>query len=236
MANDLSRQLCELCGIEYEKIDNFIGKRFGRLIVIKRVNNKGNNQFYLCKCDCGKEKIIQKYSLIYGKTRSCGCLRKEISSRKNKTHNMTNSRLYRIYRHIKERCFNPNSKSYKYYGSCGIVMCNEWKNDFMNFYNWAMSNGYRNDLTIERIDVNDDYCSENCKWIPQKEQSKNRRNVHLITFNGKTQSLTDWSNELNINFNTLYQRIIISKWSIEKAFMSPIRRTQAINQRGRVGV
>ena len=75
-----------------------------------------------------------------------------------------------------------------------------------------------------------------CKWIPQKEQSKNRRNVHLITFNGKTQSLTDWSNELNINFNTLYQRIIISKWSIEKAFMSPIRRTQAGNQRNGVGV
>ena len=114
--------------------------------------------------------------------------------------------------------------------------CNEWLNNFMNFYNWAMANGYRDDLTIERIDVNGDYCPKNCKWISQKEQSKNRRNVHLITFNGKSQSLTDWSNELNINFNTLYQRIIISKWSIEKAFTSPIRSHQAINQRGRVGV
>ena len=217
-------------------MENLTGKSFGRLIVIKRVNNKGNNQFYLCKCDCGKEKIIQKYSLIYGKTRSCGCLRKELLRERNKTHNLSNSRLYGIYRHIKERCYNPNCKAYKYYGSCGIVMCEEWAINFMNFYNWAMANGYKENLTIDRIDVNGNYEPSNCRWATKKEQSINRRNIHLITFNDKTQTLTDWAKDLNINFNTLYQRIITNQWDTEKAFTKPIRRQKASNQRNGVGI
>lgn len=218
-------------------MENLTGKRFGRLKVIELKEIKGKGHFYyLCQCQCGNFRTIDGHSLIKGKTKSCGCLRKELLRERNKTHNLSNSRLYGIYRHIKERCYNPNCKDYKYYGSCGIVMCEEWATNFMNFYNWAMANGYQDDLTIDRIDVNGNYEPNNCRWATKKEQSINRRNIHLITFNDKTQTLTDWAKDLNINFNTLYQRIITNKWDTEKAFMKPIRRQKTSNQRNGVGV
>lgn len=217
------------------KIKDIIGLKFGKLTAIKRMENKGHNQFYLCKCDCGKEKVISKSSLILGRTKSCGCLKScllakrnrkyklaEKMHKKNTTHNLSKTTIYKKYLGIKERCFNKNCEAYKYYGGRGITVCDEWKNNFQNFYDWAMSNGYKDNLTIERIDFNGNYCPENCKWIPRSEQTKNRRNVHKITYKGKTQSLSDWARELNINFNTLYQRVITLKWDITKSFEKPI--------------
>lgn len=218
-----------------EKFQDLTGQKFGRLTVIKRIGNKGHNQFYLCKCDCGKEKVILKSSLISGRTKSCGCLKSHLLAernrkykltgkmhKKNTTHNLSKTTIYKKYLGIKERCFNKNCEAYKYYGGRGITVCDEWKNNFQNFYDWAMSNGYKDDLTIERIDFNGNYCPANCKWIPRSEQTKNRRNVHKITYKGKTQSLSDWARELNISFNTLYQRVITSKWNITKSFEKPI--------------
>ena len=121
------------------------GQKFGRLTLIERVeNNKFNQVQWKCRCDCGKEVIVKAYSLTTGQTKSCGCLKKEqnyINIAKVK-HNVTNTRLYNIWRGMKSRRLNPNNKRHKFYFDKGITVCDEWKNDFMNFYNWAINNGY----------------------------------------------------------------------------------------------
>lgn len=156
------------------KITDLTGNIYGKLIVTnfayRKRSGKNYKYYWACQCNCGGVCTVESNNLKSGITKSCGCYREDF----RKKHNLTRTRLYRIYRHIKERCFNPNSKSYKYYGSCGIVMCNEWKNDFMNFYNWAMSNGYDDKLSIDRIDVNGNYEPSNCRWVTMKEQCKNR--------------------------------------------------------------
>ena len=124
------------------------GKKFGRLTALKlaykkaRTDSKHYEHFWLCKCDCGELTIVRKESLLAGNTISCGCYMREIRAIARKTHCKSNARLYRVWAGIKTRCFNPRHKYYKHYGGRGITICEEWKNNFMNFYNWAMANGY----------------------------------------------------------------------------------------------
>jgi hypothetical protein len=208
------------------KLINLAGQKFGRLTVIKRAeNNSFNRPRWICKCDCGNYSIVSSSHLKSNHTKSCGCLQKEIrilSNINNKNgviHGKHNTRLYRIYENMKQRCYNSNNKDYKNYGGRGITVCDEWKNDFMNFYNWAMENDYRDDLTIDRINNNGNYESNNCRWVTVKEQANNRRNNHFITYNGKTQSITKWSNELNLSKAMLYYRLN-HNWNIEKALIT----------------
>lgn len=121
----------------------------------------------------------------------------------HKKHGMRQSRLYRTWSHMKERCQNKNCKSYKNYGGRGISICDEWKNDFINFYNWAMANGYQDDLTIDRIDVNGNYEPDNCRWITMEEQAKNKRNK--ILYNGY--NMENLQNITGLKYGTLYRRI-----------------------------
>lgn len=139
-------------------------------------------------------------------------------------HGLYKSRLYGIWSNMKTRCFTKSYKLYPDYGGRGITVCDEWKNSFMNFYNWAMSNGYSDDLSIDRIDNNKGYYPDNCRWADKSTQSKNRRSTKNITYKGITKCLSEWSKELGIDRRTLNTRIYKYGWSIEKAFNTPVNR------------
>lgn len=183
--------------------EDLTGQKFGRWTVIKYIGNSK----WLCKCDCGNIKVVQGGSLKNGNTQSCGCLQKEKASFIMKKHGLYKSRLYKLWRSMKNRCQFKTNLSYKNYGGRGIKVCDEWLNDFMNFYNWAMANGYKDDLTIERIDVNGNYEPNNCKWINNIEQAWNRRSSYFITYNNETHCLAEWAKIYNIKYNTLWARI-----------------------------
>lgn len=211
-------------------IDDLTNKRIGKLIVIKRVeNDKFNRSKWLCKCDCGNYKIIAGTFLRTNKTRSCGCLFKEVHTKYADEFKSTLKfkRLHRIWMGMKIRCNNKKSKDYKKYGQRGIKICDEWLNresGFINFYNWAINNGYQEGLSIDRINNNGNYEPNNCRWATLEQQANNTRKNRLITYNNKTQTLSEWAKELKIKYATLSNRINTNKWSIERAFTQPLRK------------
>lgn len=199
-----------------------IGQRFNHLVVLSQAESKieksGNKRRqWLCKCDCGNTKIVTTDSLMRSNVKSCGCLKK-ISP--NRTHQMSKTRLYTIWFFMRSRCNNPNKSSYKYYGGKGIKVCQEWddvNNDaFLKFYNWSVSNGYKDGLSLDRIDVDKNYEPSNCRWVEWAEQQRNKTNNYLISFDGKTQTLAEWAREVEINETTIKNRLN-RNWSVEDA-------------------
>lgn len=188
-------------------------KRFGKLTAIKKDNSRisGSQKrcFWIFKCDCGKEKSILKYSVVIGNTQSCGCEQKEKTSRASKKHGLSNSRLYQCWLDMKHRCYLKSVKEYKNYGGRGIKVCKEWLDKNLgsnNFINWALKNGYKDNLTLDRIDVNGNYCPENCRWATYKQQANNTTKNNKITINGITKSLGEWCKILKVCRNTYYYR------------------------------
>ena len=148
-------------------------------------------------CDCGGQTITSRRNLTQGNSKSCGCYRRELG-KKNKTHGMKKTRLYRIWAGMKDRTTNPNSKYWIDYGGRGISLCDEWF-DFENFMEWAISNGYTEELTLDRVDVNRNYEPSNCRWATYLEQENNRRNTVYCKYNGETVPIMELSRKLNIS-------------------------------------
>ena len=205
---------------------NLKGQKFSYLTVVKEVgSNKNGRTIWLCRCDCGNyHETLGKY-LLDGSTTSCGCRRAKILSdttKRQTTHNKSNTRLYRIWAAMRKRCRNINDSEYKNYGERGISICSEWDN-FTTFYEWAMANGYADNLTIDRINNDGNYEPNNCRWVSYKVQANNTRANHYITYNDETLTLQEWAEKVGISEKTLISRINRYHWSIEKALETPVR-------------
>lgn len=207
------------------KLIDLTGQRFGRLVVLERAAHaKGERVRWRCKCDCGKVTIVLSDKLRCGETRSCGCLQKEIVSRYNTKHKKCDEKLYRIWNDIKQRTGNKNNPRYADYGARGITVCAEWQNDFLAFRTWALTHGYQEGLSIDRIDNDKGYSPDNCRWTTDIQQANNKRNNHIVTYQGKSLTLAEWAKELNISYTALKQRINKLGWSIERALTTPVRK------------
>jgi hypothetical protein len=174
------------------------GNRFEKLIVLEDGFKKGKDIYCYVKCDCGNNFYVRKACLKNKNTRSCGCIHREQLIDRNTSHMMSNSRIYIIYRGIMGRCYNKSNTAYVNYGGIGIIMCDEWIKSFDVFYEWAINNGYSDGMSIERVNVNGNYCPENCTWIPKHEQALNKRNSVFITIGGIKKNMCVWMRQFGI--------------------------------------
>jgi hypothetical protein len=207
------------------KLIDLTGQKFGRLTAVKFDNSIKRKHFWLFKCDCGNFKVINKFSATKGLTKSCGCILKDNPSAKK--HGMKNTSFYVKFGLILSRCNNEHNNRYKNYGFRGIKCLwktfEEFKDDMYESYLKHVEEFGEKNTTIDRIDNDGNYCKENCKWSTKKEQYKNRTDSHLITYNNITMCLSDWAREVDIPIYTLFSRINLYKWSIEKALTTPVK-------------
>ena len=181
------------------------GKKYNRLTVISFHHKENKREYYLCKCDCCKEKIVNKTELVRGNVKSCGCLRKENCA--NRSHNLSNSRIYRTWTNMKARCYNKKDERYRLYGGRGIHICDEWKNSFLSFYNWAISNGYKDNLQIDRINNDGNYEPSNCRWADRKTQCRNKQKNIFLCYKGEKHCIAEWAEKLKIKSVTIRARL-----------------------------
>lgn len=208
------------------KSNEFVGKRFGLLTVIKRIERpelKSKHIMWECLCDCGNTTDVASNDLKRSvENKSCGCYRDQMSRERWLKHGDSNSKLHSIWKGMRKRCNSKNNYNYHNYGGRGIKIHKDWEK-YINFKEWAMNNGYEEGLSIERIDNKGDYEPLNCKWGTWFEQANNRRGNHDITYKGKTQTLSQWAREVGINKTTLRGRMNDLGWSIEDALTKPVQ-------------
>ena len=202
---------------------NLTGKIFGRLTFIKEVKQRKNgNVQWLCRCECGKMRRVRTDSLTSSNTRSCGCYKRDRTSEIRRKHGESGnkkSRLYKIWAGVLVRC---SHKKFKNYGGRGITGCPEWS-DYMVFRDWALVHDYREDLEIDRIDNDGDYCPENCRWVTRKVNSRNTRRTRWETIDGVTKSLADWCDIYNMSYAVVYRRLV-SGWELLDALKRPVQK------------
>lgn len=205
---------------EYE-YDDLTNQKFNMLTAIEIVGKaKKGEMIWKCRCDCGNYTEVIGTKLKHGEIKSCGCLRK-VTGEANSSfkHGLHNTRMYRIWTSMKRRCYDASDTfHYSSYGGRGITVCEEWQHDFQAFYDWSMSHGYADELTIDRIDNDGNYEPSNCRWTTKKEQADNRRNTIHITVNGVTKNSTDWARTLGVGRSTIGRHI--KKGDIEEYISS----------------
>lgn len=202
--------------------NKFLGKKYGKLTIYDTYINDGRKRKYLCICDCGNEVFSTISNLTSGNTKSCGCLAKETTAARNRTHGHSNERIYNIWSKMLSRCEKEYETSYHRYGGKGVSVCEEWK-DFITFYDWSIKNGYSDDLTIDRVDNSGNYCPENCRWTSYKEQARNQSSNILVEYNGETKTLAEWAEIYSLPYKLVHLRYRRYNWNIEKTLKTPIR-------------
>lgn len=192
-----------------KKIKDLTGKKFGMLTVIGLQDTDSRKTYWVCQCDCGNIKVVRSDSLQSGAIRSCGCMKKaqeKINLTKHHSHKMSGTRIYHIWRGMKDRCYNVHSPNYYRWGGRGITICDEWKDNFSVFYSWAMENGYSENLTIDRIDNNGNYEPSNCRWATIEEQSRNRKSNVVIQIGNSKRTLKEWCEIFELEYGTILER------------------------------
>lgn len=209
------------------KFVDLTGNKYGRLTVLGKEQGRDKNGRirWRCKCDCGKEVSIATYSLNGG-VQSCGCLQHDIARNSHLIHGDCKrggkrTRLFGIWAGIRNRILNPNNHAYPRYGGRGIKICDEWQ-EYIKFKEWALSHGYNEKLTIDRIDVNGDYSPENCRWASYEVQANNSRKNIFWKYKGECLTIAQWAKKLNVNPTRLWNRVYNHKWSVERALTEPI--------------
>ena len=214
------RVQCKSCKYHHESL---VGRKFGYLTVIEEAGkNKHKQILWKCKCKCGKEVIATGNSLKRCETKSCGCYSAEKTKERMTIDHRSGTRLYKIYYCMLQRCYNENYPQYKDWGGRGITVCDEWKNDFTVFREWAMKNGYKDGLSIDRIDVDRNYEPSNCRWATTKEQAINKRNTVRIEYNGEIHTILEWSEIFCIPVPTIRTRLYRG-WNEQEAISTPVK-------------
>lgn len=206
-----------------KKLQVNVGDKYNRLTVVEVGLYKGNRRAAKCLCSCGKETVVTCTRLVSGKIKSCGCLQIECVKRQNFKHGAAYTRLYNIWLGIRKRCYNPKYKWFMNYGGRGITLCDEWRNDFVAFSFWALANGYQDNLTIERINVDGNYCPDNCTWITREQQPLNQRGRVNKYTNGERIHIGKLARQSGITPGCLYQRLSRGL-SLEDAMSKPNRK------------
>lgn len=210
---------------------SYVGKKFGLLTVLSVASLQDSSGAYcwICKCDCSKICRVRKHSVKTGRVRSCGCLQRTTAAqlasemgRANRKHGKTKSPEYIAWRQMRQRCLDKKNKAYPRYGGRGIKICDRWS-DFEMFLK-DMGNRPTNRHTIDRINNDGNYCPENCRWATYTAQARNKNNTILLTYDGLTKSLAEWAECKNLNYVTLWSRLHVSQWSLNKALETPLQR------------
>lgn len=194
---------------------DLVGRVFGRLTVLSEADKAGGIRIkWLCRCECGNTATISGTSLVSGNCKSCGCIARELLIQRNKSHGHSGTPLYMVWKTMHQRCSNPNNKDYSDYGGRGIRVCRRWD----KYENFLADMGDRPDgMTLDRRDNSKSYSKGNCRWVTMSRQNRNRRDTRMVTWNGKTQPLADWADELKISLQVLGDRLRRG-WTVERAF------------------
>jgi hypothetical protein len=199
------------------KLVDRTGQRIGILTVKEKAKSRNGDTYWLCVCDCGNEVEVRADHLGAKKIRSCGCNKGNLIAQKKTKHGMTKSRLFRIWNCMIQRCENEKNSASSWYHDRGIAVCEEW-HSFENFRIWAFTNGYTEDLTIDRKNNDGGYSPDNCQWVDRIIQANNKRNNRRIEYNGKTKTLAQWAREYGIDYRKLWARLKRG-WEFETALM-----------------
>lgn len=208
-----------------ESIDEFVGMRYNMLTIISDLGSLKRDRTVLVKCDCGNIKPVVLLNVRKGLSKSCGCLIKERTKDRNKTHGLTHHPLYSVFNGIKKRCYLHTDKSYKNYGGRGVRICDEWLNDVSSFVSWAISNGWKTGMQIDKdrkaMKLGVEaliYSPEMCSVVTNKENTWSRRSSKMVEYMGEVKCIAEWGDVLNIPIKRLYKRLSQLKMPIEKAF------------------
>jgi len=198
-----------------------VGDKFGRWKIIGNRTWDGKSVLWKCLCVCGNTKMVYETHLKRGNSKSCGCLASEVAIKTNTTHNLSNHPIYKKWSGIKRRCYRKKEDNYYLYGKRGIFLCKRW-HKFEKFY-MDMIKDWKPGLQIDRKDNNKGYSPDNCRWVTPEQQQNNRRNNHLLTYKGKSMTISQWARKIGLSPNTLERRINKYGWTTEEAITTPLR-------------